>query len=178
MCATDRVAPLGVVPGGRSNVLFLVNRQWCCHGESAWNPPTVCEAEAHLKSLGRTPGRAAWRCAGCLPTRPSRRDLFLPRWSAADVGGVVGPVAAGSGSPPGQSQTRAAGILLRHNNRLEDLQQTLDLHSGRLDRIEDNQRRMADSQGRQFEHLSAQMAEILGTLRGPVTADPAPESEQ
>jgi hypothetical protein len=40
-----------------------------------------------------------------------------------------------------QSQTRAAGILLRHNNRLEELQQTLDLHSGRLDRIEGNQRR-------------------------------------
>lgn len=70
-----------------------------------------------------------------------------------------------------QSQTRAAGILLRHNNRLEELQQTLDLHSGRLDRIEDNQRR-------QFEHLSAQVAEILGVLRGPATADPAPESER
>jgi small-conductance mechanosensitive channel len=77
-----------------------------------------------------------------------------------------------------QSQTRAAGILLRHNNRLEELQQTLDLHSGRLDRIEDNQRRMADSQRQQFEHLSAQMAEILGVLRGPATADPAPESER
>ncbi|MGB6165848.1 MAG: hypothetical protein WCF33_24555 [Pseudonocardiaceae bacterium] len=84
-----------------------------------------------------------------------------------------------------QSQTRAAGILLRHGNRLEELQQTLDLHSGRLDRIEDSQRRMADSQGRmadsqrqQFEHLSAQMAEILGVLRGPATADPAPKSER
>jgi hypothetical protein len=51
------------------------------------------------------------------------------------------------------------------------LQQTLDLHGGRVDRIEDIQRR-------QFEHLSAQMAEILGVLRGPAAADPAPESEQ
>jgi hypothetical protein len=64
------------------------------------------------------------------------------------------------------SQTRMAGVLLRHNNRFEELQQTLDLHGGRLDRIEDNQ-------SRQFEHLSAQMAEILGVLRGP-----APEAER
>jgi septal ring factor EnvC (AmiA/AmiB activator) len=83
------------------------------------------------------------------------------------------------------SQTRMAGVLLRHNNRFEELQQTLDLHGGRLDRIEDNQRRMQDSQQRlednqhrQFERLSAQMAEILGALRGPAAANPAPESER
>ena len=97
------------------------------------------------------------------------------------------------------SQTRMAGVLLRHNNRFEELQQTLDLHGGRLDRIEDNQRRMdgrldavdgrlggvdgrldriEDNQRQQFEHLSAQMAEILNVLRGPVVAGPAPESER
>lgn len=70
-----------------------------------------------------------------------------------------------------QSQTRTAGVLQRHNNRFEELQQTLDLHGGRLDRIEDNQRR-------QFDLLSAQMAEILGALRGPATAGPAPEPER
>ncbi len=70
-----------------------------------------------------------------------------------------------------RSQTRISGVLHRHNNRFEELQQTLDLHGGRLDRIEDNHRR-------QFEHLSAQMAEILGVLRGPAAADPAPESAQ
>lgn len=69
------------------------------------------------------------------------------------------------------SQTRISGVLLRHNNRFEELQQTLDLHSGRLDRIEDNQRR-------QFKHLSAQMAKILNVLGGPAAAEPAPESEQ
>ncbi len=84
-----------------------------------------------------------------------------------------------------KSQTRMAGVLLRHNNRFEELQQTLDLHGGRLDRIEDNQRRMQDSQQRlednqhrQFEHLSAQIAEILGVLRGPAVAESAPESER
>ena len=69
------------------------------------------------------------------------------------------------------SQTRMAGVLLRHNNRFEELQQTLDLHGGRLDRIEDNQRQ-------QFEHLSAQMAAVLSVLRGPAAADPVPESER
>ncbi|MGH3771438.1 MAG: hypothetical protein ACRDRW_08600 [Pseudonocardiaceae bacterium] len=84
-----------------------------------------------------------------------------------------------------QGQTRAAGILLRHNNRFEELQQTLDVHSGRLDRIEDAQRRqferldrIEDGQQRQFERLSAQMAEILGALRGPTAADRAAESER
>ncbi|MGH3826325.1 MAG: hypothetical protein ACRDQX_04005 [Pseudonocardiaceae bacterium] len=59
-----------------------------------------------------------------------------------------------------QSQTRTAGVLLRHNNRFEELQQTLDLHSGRLDRIEDGQRRqferldrIEDGQRGQFERL-------------------------
>ncbi|MGH3686689.1 MAG: hypothetical protein ACRDRU_11395 [Pseudonocardiaceae bacterium] len=69
------------------------------------------------------------------------------------------------------SQNRMAGALLRHNNRFEELQQTLDLQGGRLDRIEDNQRR-------QFEHLSGQIAEILGVLRGSAAAGPAPESER
>lgn len=63
------------------------------------------------------------------------------------------------------------GVLHRHGNRLEELQQILDLHSGRPDRTEDNQRR-------QFEHPSAQMAEILDVLRGPATADPPPEPER
>ncbi len=76
------------------------------------------------------------------------------------------------------SQTRISGVLLRHNNRFEELQQTLDLHSGRLDRIEDNQRRLEDNQNRQFDHLSAQMAKILNVLGGPAAAEPAPESEQ
>jgi chromosome segregation ATPase len=83
-----------------------------------------------------------------------------------------------------QGQARITGTLMRHHNRLEELQQTLDLHNGRLDRIEDNQRRhserlerIEDNQRQQFDQLSAQMAEILGVLRGsaPVT-DSAPGS--
>jgi hypothetical protein len=72
-----------------------------------------------------------------------------------------------------KSQTLVLGILEQHDSRFDahdkrfnELQQTLDLHGGRLDQIEDNQRQ-------QFEHLSAQMTEILGVLRGSVAADPA-----
>jgi chromosome segregation ATPase len=86
-----------------------------------------------------------------------------------------------------QGQARITGTLMRHHNRLEELQQTLDLHNGRLDRIEDNQRRQSerldgivgrltgieDYQRRQ----SDQLAEILGVLRGSApVADSAPGS--
>jgi hypothetical protein len=117
-----------------------------------------------------------WRADGCTTLSRVSAQPDLPhkvRQIRHDVDDLYELV-----SQVDQSQTRAAGILLRHNNRLEELQQTLDLHSGRLGRIEDNQRRMQDNQHRQFEHLSAQMAEILGVLRGPATADPAPESER
>ncbi|MGH3910619.1 MAG: hypothetical protein ACRDRM_07280 [Pseudonocardiaceae bacterium] len=84
-----------------------------------------------------------------------------------------------------QNQTRAAGVLHRHGIRLEELQQTLDLHGGRIDRIDGridridgHLDRIEDNQRQQFDHLSAQIAEILSALRGPATADPAPESEQ
>jgi septal ring factor EnvC (AmiA/AmiB activator) len=98
-----------------------------------------------------------------------------------------------------KGQTRIERVLDRHNDRFEQLQQTLDQHDGRLDGIEDNQHRtngrldriednqhqtngrldrIEDNHRQQFAHLSAQMAEILGVLRGPAAADPAPESER
>ncbi|HEY2764282.1 MAG TPA: hypothetical protein VGJ13_09765 [Pseudonocardiaceae bacterium] len=90
-----------------------------------------------------------------------------------------------------QSQTRTESVLHHHGNRLAELQQSLDLHSGRfdrvggrLDRIEDNQHqagdrldRIEDNQHQQFDHLSAQMTEILSVLHGPATAEPASDSE-
>ncbi|HEY6423665.1 MAG TPA: hypothetical protein VIY28_10555 [Pseudonocardiaceae bacterium] len=63
------------------------------------------------------------------------------------------------------SQTRISGVLHRHNNRFEELQQTLDLHGGRLDRIEDNQRRMQDSQQR-LEDNQDRMDGRLGGMDG------------
>ncbi|MGH3899444.1 MAG: hypothetical protein ACRDTA_14635 [Pseudonocardiaceae bacterium] len=78
-----------------------------------------------------------------------------------------------------ESQTLVIGVLEQHDKRFDELQQTLDLHGGRLDRIEDNQQRLEDNQHRQFEHLSGQIVEILGVLRGPAAVDPpAPESER
>lgn len=93
-----------------------------------------------------------------------------------------------------QGQARITGTLMRHHNRLEELQQTLDLHNGRLDRIEDNQRRQSERldqiegrlegvEGRltgiedHQRRQSDQLAEILGVLRGPApVADSAPGS--
>ena len=84
-----------------------------------------------------------------------------------------------------ESQTLVVGVLEQHDKRFEELQQTLDLHGGRLDgvdgrldRMDGRLDRIEDNQRRQFEHLSGQMAEILGVLRGPAAADPAPESER
>jgi chromosome segregation ATPase len=47
-------------------------------------------------------------------------------------------------------------------SRVEEVQQTLDLHGGRLDRIEDNQRRQSE----QLVGLSDQLTEVLNVLRG------------
>lgn len=40
--------------------------------------------------------------------------------------------------------TSIAGAQRRHGNRLEEIQQAMDLQSGRLDRIEDTQRQILD----------------------------------
>lgn len=54
------------------------------------------------------------------------------------------------------------GQQRRLASRVEEVQQTLDLHGGRLDRIEDNQRRQSE----QLAGLSDQLAEVLTVLRG------------
>jgi hypothetical protein len=40
--------------------------------------------------------------------------------------------------------TTVSATQRRHTNRLEEIQQSLDLQTGRLDRIEDNQRQILD----------------------------------
>ena len=57
--------------------------------------------------------------------------------------------------------TKIGGSQLRLTNRVDEVQQTLDLHGGRLDRIEDNQRR----QSQQLDGLAEQLGEILTALR-------------
>ena len=54
------------------------------------------------------------------------------------------------------------GQQRRLANRVDEVQQTLDLHGGRLDRIQDNQRRQSE----QLAELSDQLAEVLKVLRG------------
>ena len=55
------------------------------------------------------------------------------------------------------------------NDALNTVQQTLDLHSGRLDRIEDHQRQQTGRLDRiedQLSGLSSQLTEVLTVLRG------------
>ncbi|MGH3623077.1 MAG: hypothetical protein ACRDQ5_14995 [Sciscionella sp.] len=54
--------------------------------------------------------------------------------------------------------TSIAGTQRRHGNRLEEIQQALDLTTGRLDRIEDTQRQ-------QFDSLDARLDRIEDTQR-------------
>ncbi|MGH3939795.1 MAG: hypothetical protein ACRDTG_14435, partial [Pseudonocardiaceae bacterium] len=55
--------------------------------------------------------------------------------------------------------TRLEEIQQRHGTRLEEIQQALDLTVGRMDRIEDNQRR-------QYEALNVKLDGIVTLLRG------------
>ena len=55
--------------------------------------------------------------------------------------------------------TKIAGTQQRHGTRLEEIQQALDLTVGRMDRIEDTQRR-------QYETLNAKLEDIVALLRG------------
>ena len=53
-------------------------------------------------------------------------------------------------------------VQRRHGNRLDEIQQTLDLHSGRLDRMEDNQRRQAEG----LDRLEKRLDGVDGRLDG------------
>jgi ABC-type transporter Mla subunit MlaD len=55
--------------------------------------------------------------------------------------------------------TKIAGTQQRHGARLEEIQQTLDLTVGLMDRIEDTQRR-------QYETLNAKLDDVVALLRG------------
>ena len=50
----------------------------------------------------------------------------------------------------------------RHTNRLEEVQQSLDLQSGRMDRVEDNQRQQGERLGR----VEGRLGGVEGRLGG------------
>jgi DNA repair ATPase RecN len=52
-------------------------------------------------------------------------------------------------------------VQRRHGNRLEEIQQSLDLQSGRMDRLEDNQRQQSELLG----GLAETQKQILDLLR-------------
>ena len=56
-------------------------------------------------------------------------------------------------SSPAPTVSAVASTQRRHTNRLDERQQALDLQTGRLDRIEDTQRQMLDTQHQIIELL-------------------------
>ena len=64
-----------------------------------------------------------------------------------------------------RSITTISATQRRHSNRLEEIQQSLDLQSGRLDRIEDVQRKQTERLGR-VEDNQQEQGERLGRVEG------------
>jgi septation ring formation regulator EzrA len=61
------------------------------------------------------------------------------------------------------------GVQRRHGNRLEEIQQSLDLQTGRLDRMEDNQRQQGEHLGRvesRLEGIDGRLDGVDGRLEG------------
>jgi len=147
-------------------------------------PPTWPEGQEKVRSLLQIPGqrRAGWTTLSRV-TIPEKlpHKISQMRHDLDDLYELVSRVEQNLVSrveQVEQNQTRTIGILQRHNNRFEELQQTLDLQGGRLDLQGGRLDRIEDNQRRQFDQLSAQLAEILGALRGPAAADPAADSER
>jgi hypothetical protein len=68
-----------------------------------------------------------------------------------------------------KSITTISATQRRHGNRLEEIQQSVDLQSGRLDRMEDNQRQQADRLGRVEGRLNGvedRLTAVDGRLEG------------
>jgi len=99
---------------------------------------------------------------------PESREFRQVRHDVDDVYGLLEGV--------DKSITTISATQRRHSNRLEEIQQSLDLQSGRLDRIEDVQRKQTERLGRvednqqeqtdRFGRVEGQLGEILALLRG------------
>ena len=117
------------------------------------------------------------------PQSPESREF---RQMRHDVDDVFVRLTAVEKAVDGTRETLGTvwGVQRRHGNRLEEIQQSLDLQTGRLDRMEDNQRhqgeglvrvegrldRMEDNQRDQGDRLGRiedTQQQILALLRGP-----------
>ncbi|HKR52526.1 MAG TPA: hypothetical protein VJT72_23705 [Pseudonocardiaceae bacterium] len=67
--------------------------------------------------------------------------------------------------------TKIAGTQQRHGTRLEEIQQSLDLTVGRMDRIEDTQRRQYETLNAQNETLNTKLDDVVALLRGNQSTD-------
>lgn len=69
----------------------------------------------------------------------------------------------------GDSINRVSSRQRLHDNRFGELQQTLDIHTGRLDRMEDNQRRQGERLGRmegRLDGVEDRLTGVDGRLAG------------
>jgi chromosome segregation ATPase len=74
------------------------------------------------------------------PETPGNREFLQMRHDVDDAYSLLDGIA--------KSVTTISATQRRHGNRLEELQQSLDLQSGRMDRLEDNQRQQGERLGR------------------------------
>jgi chromosome segregation ATPase len=95
---------------------------------------------------------------------PDSREFRQMRHDVDDVYGLLEGV--------DNSITTISATQRRHGNRLEEIQQSLDLQSGRLNRMEDTQRQQAGRLGRVetrlggIEETQQEQGERLGRVEG------------
>jgi DNA-binding FrmR family transcriptional regulator len=102
------------------------------------------------------------------PESPDSREF---RQMRHDVDDVFVLLTAVEKAVDGTSKTLGTvwGVQRRHGNRLEEIQQSLDLQTGRLDRMEDNQRHQGERLGRvegRLDGVEGRLDGIDGRLEG------------
>ena len=103
------------------------------------------------------------------PESPDSREF---RQMRHDVDDVYVLLTAVEKADDGTSETARHGLgraAAAHGNRLEEVQQSLDLQTGRLDRMEENQRQQGERLGRvegRLEGIDGRLDGMDGRLQG------------
>jgi septation ring formation regulator EzrA len=95
------------------------------------------------------------------PESPGSREFRQMRHDVDDVFELLGAVQK-TVEGTRESLGTIWGVQRRHGNRLEEIQQSLDLQTGRMDRMEDNQRQ----QGERLDRVEGRLEGVEGRLEG------------
>ena len=95
-----------------------------------------------------------------VPESPESREFRQMRHDVDDVYGLLTTTSERLDAVSTRLDT-VWTVQRRHGNRLEEIQQSLDLQSGRMDRLEDNQRQQSELLG----GLAETQKQILDLLR-------------